>query len=991
MTLKTVLSLDPGVTSIGWCLTKQDEKENIVELIDGGVRIFNATTEAKTAAFKNVKRREKRLSRRNSYRKMKRNIKLENFLYRHGLLNKKNSEYIAEDISIQTEIGNPYQLRTDALHRPIQGYELSFALCHLAKKRGFLSSKKSKTDEDKLNEAKSTELFNKMQKEGYETVGEFFFNELKNNQKVVGQHQMLRKLIQEEFLLILERQKNFGHLSQITDQFIEEIYEIVFYQRPLKIQSRVSLCKLETKDKIKKYTASKASVYAQKFILLQFINNLKYSFEGEDFILNKQQKIDLFELLWKTEKITYKRLKKELHIDQNAIFNFEENEKSEIKGNQILTMFGKEAKAFFLSLSFDQQDKLMTDILTIQDIEGENLLKRVKNVWTSDEKIAEQIVEAKFNIVQGYVSLCTRALKKIIIFLEQGFLYHEALSKAYPNHSKIKNQLTKLPPIEGITNQAVLKSCTQVRHLVNKILDTYGSIDTIKIELARELSMSKKQKIEVRKQNNEREKLNQEAIKFLKENNYISSENDSNVKKLILKYRLWKQSKEQCLYPSKDDNDKWCFHQINANDLFSGNKYEIEHIIPLSISGDDSNSNKALCPQKINQDKGQRTPFEYYKSIGAPEEVITDMIKNAYSCCGKNKGIRFSWTTNQYLENNPFEKRYLNDTQYIAKFLSDYLSLVSNKIITSKGGFTSMLRQILNLNSLLGNEDIKNRDDLRHHFIDAFCTNLISPNLLHKIEALRKIRHKSDKSEEIKNNIRNRIQNVLKEFHHKFDTMLVSHEEEIKAKGEFEEETLYGIENFPDGTKKLFVHKNFNDIKAKLTPKELLNKHKSLELKLPEWLVKYIENNDKYPDIINGCKRIKVYYAYPSTVREVKNNKGEVIGVKKLGSNHCYYIYEENDALQSKIYTKYEMLTTKLPNEGIKLFKGSILKIDEIGYVKITSMTSLTKGGNMISFIKNNYNSQEDKKIYFKDKSLNFLIKNNFSKINVNILGKIEK
>ena len=75
--------------------------------------------------------------------------------------------------------------------------------------------------------------------------------------------------------------------------------------------------------------------------------------------------------------------------------------------------------------------------------------------------------------------------QKNIAILKEGYKYYEAEKLAYPNFFKSNMKVSKLPKIEGISNGVVLKSCTQVRLLVNKIIDTYGDIDVIKIELAR--------------------------------------------------------------------------------------------------------------------------------------------------------------------------------------------------------------------------------------------------------------------------------------------------------------------------------------------------------------------------------------------------------------------------------------------------------------------------------------------------------------------------
>lgn len=87
---KTVLSIDPGVTSIGWTLTEQNEQGHLTKFIDGGSRIFNSVKEPKSGTFKNEKRRAKRTTRRNKYRSNRRMAKLENYLIKNDFLSNHN-------------------------------------------------------------------------------------------------------------------------------------------------------------------------------------------------------------------------------------------------------------------------------------------------------------------------------------------------------------------------------------------------------------------------------------------------------------------------------------------------------------------------------------------------------------------------------------------------------------------------------------------------------------------------------------------------------------------------------------------------------------------------------------------------------------------------------------------------------------------------------------------------------------------------------------
>src|SRR5699024_12191201 len=77
-----------------------------------------------------------------------------------------------------------------------------------------------------------------------------------------------------------------------------------------------------------------------------------------------------------------------------------------------------------------------------------------------------------------------------------------------------------------------------------------------------------------------------------------------------LALKLLKQQNWQSIYSGK---------AITAHDVVNNRySFEIDHIIHVSLSFDDSQSNKVVCLHGENQDKGQRTPFEYFQTEKKP-------------------------------------------------------------------------------------------------------------------------------------------------------------------------------------------------------------------------------------------------------------------------------------------------------------------------------------------------------------------------------------
>lgn len=163
-----------------------------------------------------------------------------------------------------------------------------------------------------------------------------------------------------------------------------------------------------------------------------------------------------------------------------------------------------------------------------------------------------------------------------------------------------------LPPItkeDGINNQRVLRSLAQCRKVINAIIKNYGLPKEIKIETARELAKSKEERNKIEKEQKENYEKNIETKEQLvdllpsvfKSTDYISSTD-------LLKYRLWKEQGERCAYS---------LEKISIEELFDKNLVQIDHILPYSRTFDDSYFNKTLVFSKYNQEKREKTPYEW--------------------------------------------------------------------------------------------------------------------------------------------------------------------------------------------------------------------------------------------------------------------------------------------------------------------------------------------------------------------------------------------
>lgn len=340
----------------------------------------------------------------------------------------------------------------------------------------------------------------------------------------------------------------------------------------------------------------------------------------------------------------------------------------------------------------------------------ESLLEDKKNYIIDN---VPNIVRAK--ITGGYIDTIKDLLRKEFSFTER------ELKKLYHHSTTIDAQtlLDKLPvgkeadkEIQAIRNPIVITALFELRKLVNELIENYGSIDEIKVEMARDLKISKSQRNKIRKEQKRLERENDRVKDRLKEEGQrITHDN-------ILLYKLWEECKKTCPYTG---------NPIPLHKLFTG-EIQIEHIHPWSRSLNDSFSNKTLCYADENRKKGDRTPYEFYGSDEQNWSAIKERALKLFSDTKEypNAYQKFKRFVQQKVDDD-FTARQLNDTRYISKEAKEYLSQICKNVMVSPGQATSNLRQKWGMNNILNDENEKTREDHRHHAVDALvmaCTKV---------------------------------------------------------------------------------------------------------------------------------------------------------------------------------------------------------------------------------------------------------------------------
>ncbi len=381
-------------------------------------------------------------------------------------------------------------------------------------------------------------------------------------------------------------------------------------------------------------------------------------------------------------------------------------------------------------------------------IGNEKLIERLCDTFGFEKEYAAVLANVIFKDAGDYSSLSTKAIRKILPHLKDGLDYSTACEYAGYRHSKqsltkeeIQNKVLKdklkLLPRNSLRNPVVEKILNQMINVVNSIVDEYGKPDEIRIELARELKKSAKEREELSKSINETTRLHDEYVKLLQKDFGLShvSRND------IIRYKLYMEL-ESNGYKTLYTNT-----YIPREKLFS-KEFDIEHIIPQAKLFDDSFSNKTLEARQANLDKSNTTAFDFvatkYGDEFANGEYKTRIDKLlADKVISKTKHDKLLMKEADIPSG--FINRDLRDSQYIAKKAREILEEMVRFVVPTTGSITDRLRddwqlvdvmQELNWNKYdqLGMTEIiegrdgqrisrikdwTKRNDHRHHAMDA--------------------------------------------------------------------------------------------------------------------------------------------------------------------------------------------------------------------------------------------------------------------------------
>ena len=743
-----VLGLDIGIASVGVGILEK----NSGEIIHTSSRLFPAAT-----ADNNVERRSNRQARRLNRRKKHRVVRFQDLFEDHGLL----TDFSKVSINL-----NPYQLRVDGLDQRLTNEELFIALKNIVKRRGISYLDDASEDGGAVSSdyGKAVEENRKLLAE--QTPGQIQLERFEKYGQVRGDFTVVengekRRLInvfstsayKKEAERILRKQQEFN--NQITDEFIEDYLKILtekrkYYHGPGNEKSRTDYGIYTTKKDSEgkyitlpnmydifigkctfypnEYRASKASYTAQEFNLLNDLNNLTVPTETKK--LSEEQKKTIVEYAKSAKTLGASTLLKyiakmlDASVDQIRGYRVDVNNKPEMHTFEVYRKMQSLETIPVGELSRNVLDEL-AHILTLNtEREGieEAINTKLMDVFSQDQVL--ELVQFRKNnsslFSKGWHNFSLKLMMELIPELyETSEEQMTILTRLGKQKSKETSKRTKYIDenelTEEIYNPVVAKSVRQAIKIINEATKKYGIFDNIVIEMARENNEEDAKKDYIKRQKANQDEKNAAMEKAAFQYNG-KKELPDNVfhghKELATKIRLWHQQGEKCLYTGKN---------ISISDLIHNQyKYEIDHILPLSLSFDDSLSNKVLVLATANQEKGQRTPFQALDSMDDAWSYreFKSYVKDSKLLSNKKKDYLLTEEDISKIEvKQKFIERNLVDTRYSSRVVLNALQdfykshQFDTTISVVRGQFTSQLRRKWGLE--------KSRETYHHHAVDA--------------------------------------------------------------------------------------------------------------------------------------------------------------------------------------------------------------------------------------------------------------------------------
>ena len=622
------LGLDIGSSSIGWFIREFDQ------IIKYGVIVFKSGMVKGSGGYSSPTkdRREKRMPRNVKRARKYRKWALLDLLVKNDMIPLSRSElngwrkynkgqkslfpeskifksWLACDFRYQNGINfkNPYEIRVKGLDEKLTPHEFGRALYHLVQRRGYKDiGGKDKETKNQIERRKETG-FEKALNEN-RTLGEALLNAyIEKDKRARNEYPFRHEYLSElEMLCAAQGYEVKKEDNKYVNLFVKELHKSIIWQRPIKSQNaNIGYCTLEEKSR----RCPVSHPLFEIFRALSFINTIRIVEGNSKTELSEAIRNELFHVFLKKGKnFKFEEVRKILDkvTKKKNRYNYPINKKGEyytsIAGmpfcKKLIKTFGDDVIEPLMKMyKYDSNSKENCYKLKekysiydfwhfLHDFEDDFLEKFLSEKFGID---AKQIKTYKQSIPNGYSSLSIKALRKIIPFLIDGFLYNDAVLLAkVPEHFGTNWEDNKTNVYKCLKQAKVKhKFNALVIRITNKLIEEYKSLEN-------EDKFALKD-FQYKLSEHDFEDIKKMCEKYFGKTSWIEfDQKDSLLKAIRLEYQGFFQDEKRNYRKVK-----------KLNDIFKNELLSLGHNIEKLYHHSDLNNKYGNCIEFVNQQTGQ--------------------------------------------------------------------------------------------------------------------------------------------------------------------------------------------------------------------------------------------------------------------------------------------------------------------------------------------------------------------------------------------------
>lgn len=682
----SVLALDIGSASCGFALLHDDR------IVFSGVRLFAPAGLDHKNHSRQRHRRQVRATRVRLRRHRQRRAAVRQVLISSGL----------PDPLAVTQTADPYAWRAEGLDRLLLPSQWSAVLYQIAKRRGSDSGAEGNS---------SLEL------DGYRTIGELLakgeaYGRQKRNRSGSYLSSFSAALYRDEVAALFAAQRAAGNPS--AGHVFEAAYkECVFSARGHSDgEARVGACPfLPTLRR-----GARHSPAVERYLFLDALTKLRVTAGSQVRRLTAAELAMADARFGAIPSVTFNDLRAWLGWDASV------RPIREIADDaDLVTPVGAAAGTCALrsaigpaplesgAIGPGQLDAIMA-ILTFR-----NTIARIKDSLRglnlppeTVERLLHAYREGAFVNLKGAASLSVAAAAAMTPHLAGGDLFHDAAIAA--GFDPLAREAAILHTIQ---NPCVVRAVRESLRQVQAAVQEFGfRPERIHIETAEDLGVGGQRRAEIaaaRAAAARRWEAAKVAVAGIIPVANIRSHH-------VQRYLLWQEQQGRCIYSGEP---------ISIRQLLDGSVIQVDHILPRLRSGDNGWQNRVVCFARENQEKGERTPFEWRGGDAAWWAQFQARVEASQLSAQKRRKLLsryFAEREGRVLQRN------LNDTRYAARcVLAALRGLYPDgqpqlHLVARPGHLTALLRRTWGFE--------KDRDDPRHHALDAIVLAAAGPKTM---------------------------------------------------------------------------------------------------------------------------------------------------------------------------------------------------------------------------------------------------------------------